>query len=43
MPGEEFVVEAEVHHKTNSEFEAKVMNTGYIINTSLMKALQIQD
>ena len=42
MPGEEFVVEAEVHHKTNSEFEAKVMNTGYIVNTSLMKTLKFK-
>ena len=31
MPGDEFVVEAEVYHKTDSEFEVKVMNTGYIV------------
>ena len=42
MPGEEFVAEAEIYHKTNSEFEAKLMNTGYIINTSLMKTLKFK-
>ena len=42
MPGEEFVVEAEIHHKTTSEFEPKIMNTGYIVNTSLMKTLKFK-
>ena len=42
MPGEEFVVEAEIYQKTNSEFDAKVMNTGYIVNTSLMKTLKFK-
>ena len=42
MPGEEFIVEAEIHHKTNSEFEPKTMNTGYIVNTSLMKTLKFK-
>ena len=42
MPGEIFEVEAIVHHSTLKHYEPMVKNTGFIVDTSLMKLLRFK-
>ena len=42
MPGEVFEVEAIVHHSTLKHYEPMVKNTGFIVDTSLMKLLRFK-
>ena len=42
MAGETFEVEAIVHHDTVKDYEPMVKNTGFIVDTSLMKTLRFK-